>query len=321
MMKRFWAVAASVTLAALTHLVAAGSTGTNGPFKFVNLANGRCMEVYGWYKHDGAAVNRWDCHGGANQSWYVDPLPNSLNHIRGLDSGKCLQSQSGPGYGLQIATCTGAANQTWRGWPRAQGWSMENVAFPGNCLETFYGGDNGRGLTIGRCDAAQRRQQWEMRVPTDLWTIPAAPMFAASYGGKCLEVYGWSMEVGASVNQWDCHGGANQRWYVQRYTDDGQGVSVVWNQHSGMCLAAGNPSLGYTGYQERCTGLWAQRWLVTGQSSSVGITTYTFQSAYYPDTCLSVHLDTWNTQNGAGVYTFPCTSGDQRSLQRWVLRA
>ena len=37
----------------------------------------------------------------------------------------------------------------------------------------------------------------------------------ARHSGKCLDVYAASLEDGASVIQWQCHGGQNQSWYVR----------------------------------------------------------------------------------------------------------
>ena len=34
--------------------------------------------------------------------------------------------------------------------------------------------------------------------------------------GKCLDVSGGSLDDGASIIQWQCHGGANQNWRLLR---------------------------------------------------------------------------------------------------------
>ena len=42
--------------------------------------------------------------------------------------------------------------------------------------------------------------------------LSAAFTLRARHSGKCLDVEGASLESGARVNQYSCHGGENQRW-------------------------------------------------------------------------------------------------------------
>jgi hypothetical protein len=51
--------------------------------------------------------------------------------------------------------------------------------------------------------------------------------------GKCLEVADWSTANSAKVQQWSCHGGANQRWRIEPLAD---GTSRIVNLHSGKAL-------------------------------------------------------------------------------------
>ena len=51
--------------------------------------------------------------------------------------------------------------------------------------------------------------------------------------GKCLDVYGASMDAAASVIQWVCHGGENQQW---RLEPAGGGVFRIIARHSGQVL-------------------------------------------------------------------------------------
>ena len=51
--------------------------------------------------------------------------------------------------------------------------------------------------------------------------------------GKCLDVYGASMDAAASVIQWVCHGGENQQW---RLEPAGGGAVRLIARHSGQVL-------------------------------------------------------------------------------------
>ncbi|WP_420042659.1 RICIN domain-containing protein [Cystobacter fuscus] len=54
----------------------------------------------------------------------------------------------------------------------------------------------------------------------------------ARHSGKCVDVSSASTEDGAAVVQWGCHGGNNQRFYVQ----DWGGRYRLVAKHSGKCL-------------------------------------------------------------------------------------
>ncbi len=46
---------------------------------------GKCLDVAGKQKHDGAEVIAYTCNGQSNQKWYLDG-----QRIRSADTGKCL---------------------------------------------------------------------------------------------------------------------------------------------------------------------------------------------------------------------------------------
>lgn len=74
--------------------------------------------------------------------------------------------------------------------------------------------------------------------------------------GKCLDVAGWGTARGTPVVQWDCHGGANQRW-IQT------GAREFRSVHSGKCLDVVNTRGGATGSQMQiwdCNGGPWQKW-------------------------------------------------------------
>ena len=44
----------------------------------------------------------------------------------------------------------------------------------------------------------------------------ATSKITAVHSGKCLDVVSALGENGANVQQWDCHGGTNQKWEVSK---------------------------------------------------------------------------------------------------------
>jgi Ricin-type beta-trefoil lectin domain-like len=64
-------------------------------------------------------------------------------------------------------------------------------------------------------------------------TIPSEVVSLASE--KCLDVAAASTVQGAAVNQFRCHGGANQQWWAKT-TDRAPGFVYFVNQNSGQCL-------------------------------------------------------------------------------------
>jgi endonuclease/exonuclease/phosphatase family metal-dependent hydrolase len=62
---------------------------------------------------------------------------------------------------------------------------------------------------------------------------PKATMLVNRATGKCLEVPDWSTANSARLQQWTCHGGANQRWRIEPLAD---GTSRIVNLHSGKAL-------------------------------------------------------------------------------------
>lgn len=53
------------------------------------------------------------------------------------------------------------------------------------------------------------------------------------HSGRCLDITGWSTNAGAPLIQWDCHGGANQRF---NFVHTGFGNYNIVMVHSGQCL-------------------------------------------------------------------------------------
>ncbi|MER7704276.1 RICIN domain-containing protein [Kitasatospora sp. NPDC097605] len=88
--------------------------------------------------------------------------------------------------------------------------------------------------------------------------------FVNQSSGKCLEVADWRTDDGAPIRQWDCTGGANQKWRLVSPTEYATGSWALVNVNSGKCVVgSGDGSLasGTELRQVTCTG-W-QTWIVS----------------------------------------------------------
>jgi hypothetical protein len=103
------------------------------------------------------------------------------------------------------------------------------------CLDVTGGpGAVGNGVLIQMWDCLPgfpTNQQWEFFNHNSVegsWQIRAVS------SGKCLDVRGVSQANAALVQQWDCTGGANQRWSTEGL--DSGIVGPLVSENSGKCL-------------------------------------------------------------------------------------
>ena len=130
----------------------------------------------------------------------------------------------------------------------------------------------------------------------------------AKHSGKCLDVTGGSMAAGASVKQYQCNGGSNQKWL---YIDSGIGdFSQIMNLKSGMCLTAGNIVQGTGMTQQPCTIAHNRQLTISARGRG-----YTNSIKFGNVKCLDVAKR--STANGARVTLWDC---NRQSNQQWTNR-
>ncbi|MCX5192373.1 RICIN domain-containing protein [Streptomyces sp. NBC_00249] len=121
--------------------------------QLVKVDSSMCLEVGGWSTANGAGVNQWNCHTGANQQWAgVEYGGGYLIYNR--HSGKCLEVRDwSKANGATIGQwdCHGGANQQWS--PR----------YAGEYLVTLVNVNSGKCLEIGdwRTDNGAPATQWD----------------------------------------------------------------------------------------------------------------------------------------------------------------
>ena len=116
-------------------------------------------------------------------------------------AGKCIDVPSSnpfDGAPLQLWTCNGTAAQAWTfpgdGTIRAFGYCMD-VAW----------GSTAPGATIQLANCSGN--------PAQQFVLTGAGDLVNPQANKCVDVSGWNSNDGARLITWDCHGGANQKWY------------------------------------------------------------------------------------------------------------
>ena len=131
----------------------------------------------------------------------------------------------------------------------------------------------------------------------------------ASHSQKCLDVNGGSLDDGASIIQWQCHGGDNQQW---RLEVAGDGYSRIVSRHSGKCLDVNGGSLddGASIIQWQCHGGDNQQWRleVAGEGYSRIVSRHSGK-------CLDVNGG--SLDDGASIIQWQCHGGEN---QNWLLR-
>ncbi|MEO3924338.1 RICIN domain-containing protein [Micromonosporaceae bacterium B7E4] len=146
--------------------------------------------------------------------------------------------------------------------------------------------------------SVRRRFAWPLRallaatLAVVAASYPAAPARAATqyqfitvHSGMCVEV-GWGgLNDGDLVNQYPCHGGANQKWFLENQPDGFQIRAV----HTGKCLEAGRRHLVVKlAYQEQCTGTPFQRWLLI-EVGEWPTNRFTFRNVHHSGECLGIY--------------------------------
>jgi streptogrisin C len=114
---------------------------------------------------------------------------------------KCIDvpnSNGVDGVQLQIWDCNGTGAQNW--------------TFPGDgtirnfglCMDVAWGSvANGAVIQLANCNGS----------PAQQFVLSGAGDLVNPQSNKCVDVSGWNSASGTKLLQWECHGGANQKWY------------------------------------------------------------------------------------------------------------
>ncbi|WP_307867810.1 ricin-type beta-trefoil lectin domain protein [Umezawaea beigongshangensis] len=114
--------------------------------------------------------------------------------------GRCVDvpdSNASEGVQLQIWDCNGTGAQNWTFA------SDGTVRALGMCMDVAWGSrDNGASIQLARCSGS----------PAQQFVLSAAGDLVNPQANKCVDVKDWINASGAKLHQWECTGGANQKW-------------------------------------------------------------------------------------------------------------
>jgi uncharacterized protein (DUF1800 family) len=138
---------------------------------------------------------------------------------------------------------------------------------------------------------------------------PGTYELIARHSGKCLDVYGESTDDAATIIQWPCHGGPNQRW---RLDPTGDGYVRLFATHSGKALDVYGASTddGAVLIQWPPHDGTNQQW----QLQAVGSGYFTIGARHSGK---MIDVDHALTTDGATILQWPANGG---SNQQWLLR-
>ena len=125
---------------------------------------------------------------------------------------------------------------------------------------------------------------------------------------KCLDVEAGSPDLGADVNQFSCHDGANQKWLLR---DRAGGYVAIVSQSSGLCMDVriGGPK---NGTLQQYTCHYRDNQLFRFEQRSDGVRGVRI-IAKHSGQCLDVPSP--GTDDRVNIQQFPCHVGPN---QRWV---
>ena len=104
----------------------------------VSKNSGKCLDVAGAGTHDGANVQQYDCHSGANQLWTLTDKGNGYYLITAKNSGKCLDVAgvaTHNGANVQQYDCHSGPNQLWTLTDKGNGYYLITAKNSGKCLD------------------------------------------------------------------------------------------------------------------------------------------------------------------------------------------
>ncbi|WP_190022345.1 RICIN domain-containing protein [Streptomyces hiroshimensis] len=137
-----------------------------------NNGSGKCLEIDGSSRSNGARAQQWDCNGQAGSYWTLNSAGNGWYEIVNDNSGKCLEVADSSTYNgavVQQWDCVGNDTQKWR-------IEQSQVNRDGNLFVNYH---SGKVLEVDNSSSRNgaRIQQWDYHpyVSGQLWSFGRNP--------------------------------------------------------------------------------------------------------------------------------------------------
>lgn len=127
---------------------------TTAPMQIIAKSSGKCVDVDGISKNQGALVHQWDCWAGPNQLWDFSANSDGTYQITSVNSGMALDvnggfSATGDGAVVIQWPYWGAPNEKWQVQPTSDGYYQLVPQLSGKCLDVTGGpGATGNGVLL-----------------------------------------------------------------------------------------------------------------------------------------------------------------------------
>lgn len=135
-------------------------------YEMIVKHSGKCLDVAAVATHNGANIQQWDCHGGANQRWTLTDKGGGYYTVAAQNSGKCMDVEGvGQGNGTNVSQydCHAGPNQLWMFIPQGGGYYLVTAKHSGKCLDVS-GVSTGSGANVYQWDChGGPNQLWKLR--------------------------------------------------------------------------------------------------------------------------------------------------------------
>jgi Ricin-type beta-trefoil lectin domain-like len=189
--------------------------------------SGKVLDVEAVATTNGARVQQWDAHGGANQRWRLEALGDECVRAVATHSGKVLDVRA-------VSTAEGALIQQWD-WNGGanQRWRLDTVDYFGEFRLSAKHSDKALDVegssTASGASAVQRT--W-IRRNSQRWGDGYRPL-VAKHSGRAISSTHLNFEEGSPVVQCEYFAGDSQLWWLQSRPG---GFVLITSKESGMVL-------------------------------------------------------------------------------------
>ena len=195
---------------------------SDGSYQFVVAHSGKCADVSGASTADGGNITQYGCHTGANQRFTLTAVtdtqattsvPEGGYILKAVHSGKCLQVSSASKYDaalIQQWSCNATEpSQQWRLVAVGSGYYKISNVNSGKVLDVSSASTLNWASIWQWSDTNGNNQKWKPVLQSD-----GSYQLVALHSNKCADVAVSATATydGASLYQYDCNTGANQRF-------------------------------------------------------------------------------------------------------------
>jgi hypothetical protein len=194
-----------------------GTPSFQTPVSLMAKNSGKCLDVANAATQNGTPLQQVTCNGNAQQRFWLSPAAGGSYAIIGF-AGKVLDvagQSTANGAPILQWDYWGGSNQQWYLAPAGNNLYKIQSRLSGKTLGVS-GGPNATadGVAIEQNDyLAGSNQQWQIVTNPD--PAPAGVFnIVAKHSGKCLDVYNADIQDGTRIQQWDCNGNPQQRFWI-----------------------------------------------------------------------------------------------------------